>query len=193
MESISEEEYKKLNDSNKTIKPFSLKGLMKYGKVIDVYDGDTCKVNLLLKDTITQFTIRMMGYDCPEMKTKNTNEKHFAMRSKQIMSHLVFEKMVKVECLDFDKYGRLLANLYCIREDTNEELNVNQYMIDNHLGHPYLGDTKTTFDTLFSQGYYKEEQSGGGSYPKTISYPLGGIIVPKKTKKWYSFSLRRKN
>jgi hypothetical protein len=43
------------------------------GKVVKVYDGDTCKVNLFLSpNSLKQFTIRMNGYDSPELKTKNT-------------------------------------------------------------------------------------------------------------------------
>ncbi len=176
MEGLTKNQCDILSNSDKTIKPFTLAGRTLLAKVIDVYDGDTCKVNIFLyENVLKQFTIRMMGYDCPELRTKNVIEKKFGYRSKEIMVKLVANKLVKLECLDFDKYGRILGNIY-IKDDKDNEICVNKFMVDNHLGYNYFGDTKVTFDTLLNSGYYSETDI---AIPNTKNYgitPIEDII-----------------
>jgi molecular chaperone DnaK (HSP70) len=119
MEKITNEQYARLLQTTKDIDPFSFDGKTVYAKVVEVYDGDTCKINMYLHANIlAKFTVRMMGYDCPEIKTKNSTEKKFAIRSKTILSSLILDKIVKLECLKFDKYGRILGRI-----TTNDEQN----------------------------------------------------------------------
>ena len=172
MESLTKSQFDSLSKSDKSIKPFTLAKRTVLAKVIDVYDGDTCKVNLYLHDNdLKQFTIRMMGYDCPELRTKNATEKKFGYRSKEIMQKLILDKLIKLECLDFDKYGRILGQIY-IFDSKNNEINVNKFMVDNHLGFNYMGDTKTTFESLITSGYYREEAI---HIPETKNYIFNPI------------------
>ncbi len=185
MESITKYQYDLLAASDKSIQVFSLENRVLLGKVVDVYDGDTCKVNVFLYDNVLkQFTIRMSGYDCPELRTKNLKEKTFGIRSKDIMSKLVSNKIVKIQCFGFDKYGRLLAKIF-VRINKGEDLDVNKFMLDHHLGYSYEGKTKSSFDDLLSSGYYKDEKV---KIPDTIHYPSN--LVPsseEKPKKWWCF------
>lgn len=203
MEGLNRRQIDILTNSDKTIRPFTLAKRIVLAKVIDVYDGDTCKVNLFLHNNeLKQFTIRMMGYDCPELRTKNITEKKFGYRSKEIMERLILNKLIKLECLDFDKYGRILGQIY-ILDSNQRELNVNKFMIDNHLGYTYMGDTKITFESLLNSGYYKQEEV---LVPITESYritPIEDILetveivleprpiestpppVQKKPKRWF--------
>ena len=50
-------------------------------------------------------------------------------------------KIVQVHCFEFDKYGRLLVNLYV----DNVEKNVNQQIIDENFAKAYDGGKKEGF------------------------------------------------
>jgi len=52
---------------------FSLEGQYKLCKVVDVYDGDTIKVVFDLNGSLYRWTIRMIGYDSPEMRVSVNN------------------------------------------------------------------------------------------------------------------------
>jgi micrococcal nuclease len=169
MESINSEQYSKLLESPKDLEMFTLEGRTLLAKVVDVYDGDTCKVNIFLfENVLKKFTVRMMGYDTPEMRTKNLVEKKYGIRSKTILSNLVLNKIVKLECLEFDKYGRILGNIIS-KDKNNNDIHINNFMIENHLGYGYLGDTKKKFDDLMTGGYYSELEI---KVPETIHYPI---------------------
>jgi micrococcal nuclease len=153
-EELTREQYDILCCSDCSIQKFSLTGRTVLGKVVSVYDGDTCRVNLFLAgNDLKQFTIRMNGYDSPELKTKNSTEKKCGLISRNTLVKLLEDRIVKLECLEHDKYGRILANLFVKLGDGNE-LNVNKYMTDNRFGHCYDGGTKATFDQLYEQNYY---------------------------------------
>ena len=110
--SLSEEQILRLLDSNECPE-FSLKGRKLPAKIVSVYDGDTCKLNLFLEDgKLYKFNIRIDGYDSPEMKSKNILEKKFAQRSKEYLGNMILGKIVNIECGDFDKYGRILGKKY---------------------------------------------------------------------------------
>lgn len=68
-----------------------------HGRVVAVTDGDTVKV---LDAANTQWKIRLMGIDAPEMKQA------FGARSKANLSDLVYGKSVTVEYSKTDRYGR---------------------------------------------------------------------------------------
>jgi micrococcal nuclease len=72
------------------------------GKVVGISDGDTITV---LKGT-TPFKIRLYGIDCPE------RGQAFGKRAKQFTSDMVFLKHVKIEPVDKDRYGRLVACVF---------------------------------------------------------------------------------
>ena len=153
-EELTKEQYDNLCCSDCSVEKFSLTGRNILGKVVSVYDGDTCRVNLFLaQDNLKQFTIRMNGYDSPELKIKNSTEKKCGLISRNALVKLLEDRIVKLECLEHDKYGRILANLF-VKLGDGSELNVNKYMIDNRFGHSYDGGKKKTFEELYEQTYY---------------------------------------
>jgi endonuclease YncB( thermonuclease family) len=166
-EQLSLEKLEQLRWSDSSIEQFSFNGRNILGKVVSIYDGDTCKVNLFVGNDLKQFTVRMMGYDSPEMRTKNTTEKQCGNISKTVLIRLVEGHIVRLECLEFDKYGRLLANVF-VRQANGDELNVNEFMISNHFGCSYLGGTKSTFDELYVKQYYKLDNNV--AIPETFNY-----------------------
>jgi micrococcal nuclease len=74
------------------------------GKVVAVIDGDTIEV---LQDG-KAVRIRLHGIDSPE-KTQA-----FGSKAKEFTSNLVFSKNVKVVEVQFDQYGRMVADVYLI-------------------------------------------------------------------------------
>ncbi len=85
------------------------------GKVVGIADGDT--FTLLLKDNST-VRIRLHGIDTPE------KGQPFGNNAKQFTSDLIFNKLVKVEQTDTDRYGRIVGIV------TNpENINVNEALL----------------------------------------------------------------
>ena len=82
------------------------------GKVIGVADGDTITV---LRDKQPQ-KIRLYGIDCPEKRQP------FGKRAKQFTSELVFGKVVEVEPVAVDRYGRTVSFVQVENVLVNEEL-----------------------------------------------------------------------
>jgi len=83
------------------------------GKVVGVKDGDTIVV---MKDG-APVIIRLNGIDCPE------NGQDFGTKAKQATSELCFNKFVKVEVKELDRYGRTVATIILPDgKNLNEEL-----------------------------------------------------------------------
>ena len=143
-ELYSKSDIEKLNSFSKKTPKFSLQNLYKICKVVDVYDGDTIKVVFEHNGEYNKWTIRMYGYDSPEMrpskKLENRDEiKKKAIESKEYLKSLVLNKPILLHCLDFDKYGRILGNIYT--ENYGDKC-INDHMIEMNYGYPYFGGTK---------------------------------------------------
>ena len=123
----------------KNINKFTLDGLIKTAKVVKVYDGDTITVIFKHKDEYNKWNCRIYGIDTPEIKTKNPEEKKAAILARDFLKDLILEKIVQIECLGFDKYGRLLTNVFY------DDKNVMKTMIENKFGKLYFGGTKGSF------------------------------------------------
>ena len=125
-----------------TSKPFIPK--ITYGKVIKVYDGDTitiaCRIyngySLVESPELYRFPVRLNGIDSPEMKSHHENEKKLAHVSQEALSNLIFGKIVTLQNVSMEKYGRVLADVYL------GSLNVNQWMLEGGYAVKYDGGTK---------------------------------------------------
>lgn len=133
-------------------KKFNFANQTHYCKVIKVYDGDTITVAIEIHNKIYKYSLRMLGYDSPEMKPpknqKNRDDEIKAAKaSKEALINKIGYKIIKVKLEDFDKYGRLLGTVYlgngymCCESYEN----INEYMIHNSYGYPYDGGTKKKF------------------------------------------------
>lgn len=148
-----------LKGANNSVELFSLDGKHMYGKVVNVYDGDTCKIVFEIDgmngdNRLVRFNCRMNGYDSPEMRPpKNKPDREFEIKAAKaakqrlislVMSHS--EKVVFVKCGKFDKYGRLLVDIYDNRKMIyGNELSVNQIMMNEGHGYAYDGGRKKSF------------------------------------------------
>ena len=116
------------------------------GKVIKVYDGDTCTVAACISNldrTIYRFNIRILGIDCPEIKSSDPIEKAQAVQARDQLHELIFNKTVKVNIVGNDKYGgRILGEIW-----TEDGISISKYMIDNKLAVAYDGGTKKAFSS----------------------------------------------
>ena len=125
-----------------TSKPFIPK--ITYGKVIKVYDGDTitiaCRIyngySSVEPPELYRFPVRLNGIDSPEMKSPHENEKKLAHVSQEALSNLIFGKIVTLQNVSMEKYGRVLADVYL------GSLNVNQWMLEGGYAVKYDGGTK---------------------------------------------------
>ena len=109
--------------------------------VIKVYDGDTITIGFYYGDVVKPYrmSVRLLGIDTPEMKGSCPEEKAKAKLAQQFLSSKLLGNMVELRDVALEKYGRLLANVYC------DGVNMNQLMIDNNHAVAYDGGTKAIF------------------------------------------------
>ena len=156
----------------KDIELFTLNNIKTIGKVVDVYDGDTCKIIFVYNNGLHKFTCRLIGIDTPEMKPslKNTNRDCEILNAYKCRNRLVQlvsdcscpientlnkkefntlidcnTKIINILCHEFDKYGRLLVSLYNL-DDMELKQSFNQILIDEQYAKSYTGGTKEKFE-----------------------------------------------
>jgi micrococcal nuclease len=122
-----------LENTNK----YSLEGKKKHCKVVKVYDGDTITINMRVHNKIYQYNIRLLGYDTPEIRTKDLDEKKAGYVARDFLSNLLMEKIVIIKCGGFDKYGRLLGEIYLSKKDYKLNNSINLLMVERGFGTPY--------------------------------------------------------
>lgn len=116
---------------------FPIKG----GRVIKVYDADTLTIaSKLPYDTspLYRLSVRLNGIDTPEMKGKDISddEKTAAKNARDFVSNLVLNKYVRLENINSEKYGRLLADVYY------GDIHLNELLLKEKYAVPYHGGTK---------------------------------------------------
>ena len=121
-------------------------------KVVYVYDGDTIHVVFYEFGHYFKWNCRIMGVDTPEIRTRNLKEKEFGYKVRNLMRDKLMNQIVKIKVDTFDKYGRLLIDLYMPVDETNETPNsllLSEWLINNGYAYEYNGGTKQewTFDT----------------------------------------------
>jgi endonuclease YncB( thermonuclease family) len=162
---MSIEEFRQFGGSTPEL---SINGLKSYGRLVDIYDGDTVKIVLPVFDSFYKFSIRLNEIDTCEIKSKDkvlqenaikardrlfellTNNKVDAVNSinckndiKKALDAEVY--LVWVECDSKDKYGRILANIY---KDKGSTKSVSEILIEEKLAYRYGGKTKMTDEMI---------------------------------------------
>ena len=84
------------------------------GEVVGITDGDT--ITVLNSKTQEDVKIRLYGIDTPE------RGQAFGKKAKQFTSDMVFGRLVEVEPVDIDRYGRTVALVTVFQRLVNEEL-----------------------------------------------------------------------
>lgn len=109
------------------------------GQVIKVYDGDTITIASKLpypESPLYRLSVRLNGIDTPEIKGSNDDEKQAAKNARDAVSNLIMQKHIRLENVQSEKYGRILADVYF------KDLHLNKWLIDNRYAVEYDGGTK---------------------------------------------------
>ncbi len=125
---------------------FTFEGKEFLARPCNIYDGDTFSVIFEYHGELIKYRCRCMGYDTAEMKPSKSNpnrdkEKELAINAKNRLIELLNKhptKLIKIQCLEFDKYGRILINVWNM-VDTKS---INEIMIEEGHGKAYDGGTK---------------------------------------------------
>ena len=144
--------WRKYNKDN--TKELSFEGQCLDAKVVDVYDGDTVKVVFPIKYKIKGFTVlnqmykwncRLSRIDTPELRTKCPIEKQYGYLVRDKLREKILNKVVKITCGNFDKYGRLLIDV--IIDNTN----INDWLINSNYAFAYDGGTKQSWSEYLNK------------------------------------------
>lgn len=113
------------------------------GYVIKVYDADTITIASKLpydKSPLYRLSVRLNGIDTPEIKGKNITdeEKEAAICAREFVYNLVFNKYVRLENIESEKYGRILADVYI------DDIHLNELLLKERYAVKYDGGTKKT-------------------------------------------------
>ena len=129
---------KRLMKANpKDIPYFSFNGIRTIAKVVKVYDGDTITIIFEYNGKMIKYSCRIFGIDTPEIRSQNPEERKLAYEARDFLRSLILNKIVHIELLKFDKYGRLLINVF-----TESSQNISDIMIEKKYAKPYFGGKK---------------------------------------------------
>ena len=111
------------------------------GRVIKVYDADTITIASKLPydaSPIYRLSVRLNGIDAPEIKGKGISdeEKEAAKIAREFVYNLVFNKFVRLENIQSEKYGRILADVYV------GDIHLNELLVKERYAVKYDGGTK---------------------------------------------------
>jgi hypothetical protein len=90
-----------------TVPVHSLEGRRFVGKCVKCYDADSTHIVVSWNGEFTRFVCRLSGVD-----TSDDDEKKHAIMARDHVRGRILNKLVEVECGQFDKYGRLLVTLF---------------------------------------------------------------------------------
>lgn len=121
-------------------------------KVVSIYDGDTITIAFVFKNSlldsnhdIFKMNCRLYGIDCPELRSRNEEEKRQAIAAKDFLREQIENKIVRVQCYGNDKYGRLLVEIFV--RGAFLETNVNRLMVQSRHAVEYDGGKKSEYDS----------------------------------------------
>lgn len=147
----AELELRDFNDLSK----FSFTGILTKARVVDVYDGDTVTVVFYYGDRPIKDSMRLAGYDAPELHPRRDCENReqivvAAQIAREFLLKLVNNQIVWVKFTKEDKYGRLLGHIYLVDPESRDifmgqETCVNRLMVERGYGKSYDGGTKCDF------------------------------------------------
>lgn len=148
---------------DKKVKKFTFEDEFKLAKCVHVYDGDTVQVVFPVQGILYRWSCRLSGVDTPELRTRNKQEKAYGYHVRDALREKLSNKMVMVHCGEFDKYGRLLGQIY-LKDDYDvqngggnngdsddlQKNSINQWLIDNNFAFPYDGGSKKDWEEFLT-------------------------------------------
>jgi endonuclease YncB( thermonuclease family) len=146
---------------------FSLKNTNTWARIVACHDGDSPTIVFNYAGNIHKFHTRLYGIDTPEITHKDPSQKERAIQARNRLLQLctqcndipIFKSdkdvirfleqnvhVVWVECMDFDKYGRLLVHLKKHPEHTQTFSDI---LIQENYALSYFGGKKTLSHEVF--------------------------------------------
>lgn len=110
-------------------------------KIISVYDGDTFRADLDCETPIfcKNMSIRVLGVDTPEIRSKCPFEKQKALEAKKFTQNFLKKGKIVLKNIGKGKYFRIVADVFVGGKSLTKAL------IKNKLGFPYDGGTKKSW------------------------------------------------
>ena len=109
-------------------------------KVTEVYDGDTCTVDidLGLHTWIHSEKIRLARIDAPELRGETREQ---GLKARDYLMQLILNKEIFIETKKDkkEKYGRYLGEIWALN-DQGDYFNVNDKMVKDGYAVPYKTD-----------------------------------------------------
>ena len=146
------------NDTNTPL--FSFNGVNGMSRVVDITDGDTIKAIINFKGDYYKIIVRLNNIDTCETKSKCEANKNLGINAKKRLYNLITNKTIEtndkklikkelndncyliyLKCYDFDKYGRVLGDIY---KNENDNISFSSILINEKLAYIYGGKTKLT-------------------------------------------------
>lgn len=105
------------------------------GYVVKVYDGDTFTIAFFMYGSKVPYriSVRLRGINAAEMLGGTPRKRVKAREAQGFLHSVIFNKMVSLQNVSFEKYGRLLADVFC------NGVNINQLMLDKCYAKSYDG------------------------------------------------------
>ena len=134
------------NATLKSVEKFTFNDMTVDAKVVRVYDGDTCTC---VFDTfglgLYKHQVRLNGIDTAELKSSDLAVKALALRTRDYVSRLILNKIVKLKCEGTDKYGRILGVI------SVDDVCVNDELLEKNMAVVYDGGTKSGVQDLLAR------------------------------------------
>lgn len=143
---------------------FSLNNHNLFGRVVNVYDGDTMTIIIEYpKNTFAKYNVRLDGIDTAEMTSSDIYIKKKAIIARNLLIKMATNSeleldinrkytrndiitllnnkvnLVYLKCKTMDKYGRVLADIY---STDNLETSINNRILSLNMAYEYHGGTK---------------------------------------------------
>jgi len=118
---------------------YNLNGRWIVAKVLRVHDTDTFTIGWKECDRFVKTNVRLIGLDAPELRSKNNDgkESKLCRLGRNWLTSNYLNKLITVECLEMDKYGRLLGNA---NDYPIGNISINHKLINNKFARVYGGD-----------------------------------------------------
>jgi endonuclease YncB( thermonuclease family) len=166
----SNEILQELSNQNNDIEEFTLNNIILPAKMVSCYDGDTARFVINYNNTFVKYNCRLYKIDSPEIKLSKDVEnredkKRLAYNARNRLIQLCTDstivvhddyskkdiqniidmntKIITLKCREFDKYGRLLIDIYNDDQGKCTDKNyINQQLINENYCYEYYGGTK---------------------------------------------------
>jgi endonuclease YncB( thermonuclease family) len=173
---------------------------IKYARVASVYDGDTITIattkrRFFSPSATYAFKVRIAKIDCPELRGSPPAEHQYALLAKEFVSYRIDHKVVKLDIQGYDKYGRLLADVYYTEpnpipiphanSNSNSKYGTNlaEALLAEGLAVPYDGKTKAQpdWESVFQDAKLAREEAMAAASAASASSPSTPPSTPSSS------------